>query len=119
MLKNIYKSIFAGLISIFFVVGAFATSGLALEGKAGEVIKTIEELKELERKGLLSRGQVINYSEVINYGFNIPILKTSDRTHVQSDNYRKYTQMYKGKATIGSKDELANYGGQGGCLFQM
>lgn len=39
MLKNGCRSTITGFISILFVVGIFATPGLALEGKAGEVIK--------------------------------------------------------------------------------
>ncbi len=114
MLKNSCKSIFAGLISVLFVLGVFATSGLALEGKAGEVIKTVEELKELHAKGLLHKGQLIIFSEVIrDFGWQIPIVETKDRTWCQSNSYKKYTQMNKGKASIGTKGELVNYAGAG------
>jgi hypothetical protein len=116
MYKSNFKSIFWGLISILFLLGVFATSTIALEGVAGEVIKTVEELKELEAKGLLSRGEVLSYTELIrDFGVTIPIVKKTDRRlqFTASKTYVEFTEKNKGKAKIGPGDELINYGGQG------
>jgi len=106
---------FAALVSILLVVGVSVSSALALEGKAGEVIRTVGELKELQAKGLLSRAQVIIYSDLVNNGISIPIVETTDRRVEVSAgrSYWRFTQMNKGKASIGPNDELVNYAGQG------
>jgi len=66
MMRNRWGLIFfVGLVLGLFVVGTYWTTALALEGKAGEVIKTVEDLKELQAKGLLTEGQVIMYSELV------------------------------------------------------
>lgn len=114
MLKNGCRSTITGFISILFVVGIFATPGLALEGKAGEVIKTVEELKELQAKGLIYEGVVLVYRELIEkFGYSIPIVTRTDRTQAISNAYRRSTEINKGKAGIGPNGELLNYGGAG------
>jgi len=116
MLRNRWRLIFMGLISILFVAGIFSTAVLALEGKAGEVIKTVEELKELEAKGLLHSGQVIIYGMTIKHlGRSIAITETTDCSleSIATDRYRKHSQMNKGKTSIDPKGVLLNYSGQG------
>ena len=101
---------------VFCMAGVFAAPTHALEGKAGEVIKTVEELKELEAKGLLSHGQVVSFTELIrDFKFTIPIVKTTDRRLevTASKTYVEYSEKNKGKAKIGSNGELLNYAGQG------
>ena len=48
-------------------------------------------------------------------GIHIPIVETSNRRLevTVSPSYLKFTQINKGKASIGSKGEIVNYGGQG------
>ncbi len=56
-------------------------NSFALDGKAGEVIRTVADLKELQAKGLLFEAQVIVYSEQIEkFGIPIPIVETTDRS---------------------------------------
>jgi len=114
-MRNRWRLIFVGLISILFVAGVFSTGALALEGKAGEVIRTVEDLKELQSKGLLTEGQVMLYTEIINLGRSIPIIETTDCSlkSIGTEGYRKYTQMNRGKASIGPNGELLNYSGEG------
>lgn len=104
-----------GLVSIVCLVAVFAASSEALEGRAGEVIKTVEDLKELESKGLLSKGQAMGYEEIIKLGRSIPITGTTDCNPeaIQSENYKKITRMNKGKTRIGHEDAMANYAGVG------
>ena len=116
MYKSNFKPIFIGLISILFLLGVFATSTIALEGVAGEVIKTIEDLKSLEAKGLITKAQAISYGELIkDFGKSIPIVKTTDRRPEVgvSKSYLEVTLQNKGKAKIGAGDLLENYAGAG------
>jgi len=109
------KAMAVGLISILCLV-VFAASSEALEGKAGEVIKTVEDLKDLQAKGLLTEGQVLSYSELIkDFGVSIPIVETTDRRlkFTASKTYVEFTEKNKGKARIGPDDEILSYGGQG------
>jgi len=110
------KLMYGIMISILFIAVFWGASAQALEGKAGEVIRTVEDLKELEAKGLLSRGQVLAYTEIVKVlGRPIPITGKTDCSPetINSINYLKVTQMNKGKAKIGTKDELLNYAGLG------
>jgi len=111
-----FKAMAVGLISIVCLVAVFAASSEALEGKAGEVIKTMEDLKDLQAKGLLTDGQVIVYGELVeDFGLPIRIVETTNRRPevAMSKTALKATQMNKGKASIGPGDELVNYGGAG------
>jgi len=117
MLKLKWICVAVGVV--FCMVGVFAASTHALEGKAGEVIKTVEELKELEAKGLLSHGQVVSFTELIrDFKLTIPIVKTTDRRleFTAPKTYAEFTEKNKGKAKIGSKGEITNYAEQG-CPF--
>ena len=107
------KALFVSAILVMLVVGGMAAPVWALEGKAGEVIKTVEELKDLKAKGLLTEAQVKGFEELIKqFNYQIPIVKTTDRSleATASKSYVKLTELNKEKANIGSKGELVNYG---------
>jgi len=116
---RLLRTMAVGLISILCFVAVFATSSEAMEGKAGEVIRTEADIKELEAKGLLTHGQVLVYTQIVrDFGVPIRIVGATDRSIVEargtgSKSFWKYTQMNKGKASVGSGGELLNYGGQG------
>jgi len=79
------------------------------------VIKTVEDIKELQAKGLLDEAQVMLYTELVNNGVTIPILETTNRKleNFVSENFLKYSIQNKGKAKIGPDGELIDYAGQG------
>lgn len=83
----------------------------ALEGKAGEVIKTMQDLQDLKSKGLLCEGFFRDWTELIENGYPVPIVETTDRARAHSPSYLKLSEENKGKAKIGPNGELENYHG--------
>lgn len=117
MLKNKWKTSLLGIIiAILFVTTGWVSNSFALDGKAGEVIRTVADLKELQAKGLLFEAQVIVYSEQIEkFGIPIPIVETTDRSmdKVNGRTYMAATRKNAGKASVDSEGRLVNYQGQG------
>ncbi|MBW1768784.1 MAG: hypothetical protein JRJ65_17270, partial [Deltaproteobacteria bacterium] len=79
MLKNKWKTSLLGIIiAILFVTTGWVSNSFALDGKAGEVIRTVADLKELQAKGLLTHSQVFTYSELVrDFGAEISIVETT------------------------------------------
>jgi len=116
------KSLFGVLFAILFVAIAFIPNSLALDGKAGEVIKTVEDLRELQRKGLLFEAQVIVMSEQIEkFGIPIPIVETTDQSmdKINGKTYMAASRKHQGKASIDADGRLVNYGGQGQPFMEI
>jgi len=107
-MTKLSKSIFISVMSFLIITSLFVGLGEALEGKAGEVIKTVGDLIELRGKGLLSDVQVATYTELVEAGIGIPIIETSDRSIV-SDGYKSATEKYKGTTKLGPDGTLENY----------
>ena len=105
--KNSIK-IFMLCMSLFQIL---AVPGLAIEGKPGETIKTIEDLKSLQAKGLLCQGWVNDLTELIDNGYGIDIVETTDRTVCHSDTFMEVSRQNKGAAKIGPNGELLGYKG--------
>ena len=107
-LKKNSIMIFLLTMSLFLIL---AVPALAIEGKPGETIKTIEELKSLQKKGLLCQGWVNDLTELIDNGYGIDIVETTDRTVCHSDTFMEVSRKNKGAAKIGSNGELLGYKG--------
>ncbi len=90
---------------------ALVSTSQALEGKAGEVIQTMEELQDLYSKGMISDGFFKDYSELIQNNIPLKIVETTDRSIMHSKNYLETSEKNRGKAKIGPDDELLNYKG--------
>jgi hypothetical protein len=104
--KNVFILFFCMGFSLF----AWATSQ-AIEGKAGEVIKTMEQLKDLNARGVICQGYVNDLGELIEHGHSIEIVETTDRTLCHSNGFLEVSRQNKGKAKIGSNNELVGYEG--------
>jgi hypothetical protein len=116
VMRKLGKLFLTLLITGIFAVGCFSSSALAIEGKAGEVIRTMQDIQDLRAKGLLLESQVVLYGELVrDFGRTIPIVETSDRSieRTYSKGAIEATRRNKGKASIGPDDLLVNYGGQG------
>lgn len=113
--KFLKKSLFGGLFAILFLMVGFIPNTFALDGKAGEVINTVEDLKELQSKGLLFESQVIVFSEQLERGIPIPIVETTDQSmdKINGRTYMEATRRNAGKASIDSEGRLVNYAGAG------
>ena len=109
-------SIGLSLLSIVVLMGVFASQGAAIDGRAGEEIKTVAELKELEQKGLLTHGQVLSFEELIeDFGKTIPIVETTDRSleRTSTRGHREWTEKRKGMASVAENNALVNHKGGG------
>ncbi|MBW1916353.1 MAG: DUF1329 domain-containing protein [Deltaproteobacteria bacterium] len=115
MLNNKWKILFGIIIATLFVSTGWISSSFALDGKAGEVIKTVADLKDLQAKGLLFESQVITMSEQLERGIPIPIVETTDQSmdKVNGRTYMEATRKHAGKASLDSEGRLKNYAGQG------
>ena len=109
MWKKIGKAAFVGLILVFCAGWFFPSSATGLEGKAGEVIRSENDIKELETKGLIPRSQAASFSELVKAGVSIPIVETTDRTIALSKGYKTATEMYKGTVTLNPEGAMQNY----------
>ncbi len=102
------------LVAIFLCAGMLmflAPASQAIEGKAGEVIKTVQDLQDLKAKGLLCQGHVYDFTELIENGYSVPIVETTDRTVLHSPSFMEVSKTNKGVAKIGSNGEIQNYNG--------
>jgi hypothetical protein len=113
-MTKLSKVVFSGIISIL-LLAFFHSDTKALEGRAGEIIETKEQLNELRDKGLLGAGQVLSYGEHIDLGYAIPIVETTDRGPevTTSRTYWKMSEMNRGRTTISATGEMTNYAGAG------
>lgn len=106
-----YRTLKPICILAIVVALCFPVVGLALEGKPGEVINTVDELKALRDKDLICEGFFRDFSELLENGHPIEIVETSDRTQWHSTTFLEMSQANKGKCTIGSSNELIGYEG--------
>jgi hypothetical protein len=89
----------------------FPLDATGIEGKAGEVINTVDELKALRDKDLICEGFFRDFGELIENGHPLEIVATTDRTKWHSNTFLEMTEQNKGKAKIGPGGELLNYEG--------
>lgn len=117
MLNKRWKTSLLGIvIAVLFVTTGLVSNSFALDGVAGEVIRTVADLKELKGKNLLTEAQVIVYSEQIEkFGRSIPIVETTDRSmdKINGKTYMEATRKHAGKASVNADGWLVNYAGQG------
>ncbi len=102
------------LVAIFLCAGMLmflAPASQAIEGKAGEVIKTVQDLQDLKAKGLLCEGFFRDWKELIDNNYTVPIVETTDWARCHSPAYLKVSEANRGKAKLGPKGELENYEG--------
>jgi hypothetical protein len=109
--KKAFKMAFTHVLAALLVLGFCVTSSQALEGVAGEVITTYDELQDFHDRGLITPGQLILFGELVRNGITVPIVETTDRTNIQSDAYRELTEKYKGQCKIAPDDAIQNYKG--------
>lgn len=99
------------IILVIMLVSWLPAVVWAIDGNPGDVIKSVDELKELKDKGLLCQGFFLDLSELVSNGYPIEIVETTDRTKMISPTYLEVSKQNIGKVILDADNNLVNFNG--------